>query len=501
MSRAANGKVLFGEWLPDLPATDSPGVYEAKNVLPVDKFYRAYAPIAGAGTVLSARPRGGIGVTDTAGNAYLYVGTQATLQVRNGLGWTDKSGAAYGTATNDYWRFVQYGTQAIATNYADVPQAISVGSGGNFAALATTGTAPRARQVGIVNQHVVFGDTNEAVNGVVPYRLQWGRIGHPEEWPVVGSADALAKQAGEQFLPASRGAVKGIFGNDQFGIVFQQRGISRMTYVGGNVVYQFDEYESTRGAEFPNAAVPVGDGVFFVAADGFYYTDGVTVTPVGAGKFDRYFTDAIDTSYKDRVYGGLDKQRNLIYWIYPTTTATGGRPNRIIAYNYRENRAARAEDEIECLVAGLTTGVTLDALDTYFSSIDAVTPPLDDPYWQGGNGILTAFNSTYQLGIFGGTPGTATIESQEVELNPGLFTDIGGVKPIVHSNSAVTVSLGTRNTVADSVTYTAEMTPTIRTGVADFRSSARLARSRIKVTGDFPAAQGVYFQQQPAGAA
>lgn len=501
MSRAANGKVLFGPWLPDLPATENPGVTEAKNVLPVDKFYRAYQPIMGNGTALAARPRGGIGVLDSAGNAYLYVGAETALYARNGTGWTDKSGAAYTTAASGYWRWAQYGTQAIATNYTDVPQAITVGSGGNFAALATVGTAPRARQIGVVGQHVVMGDTNEATNGVVPHRIQWGRIGVASEWPVVGSADALSKQAGEQFLPAARGPVRGIFGNDQFGIVFQATGISRMTYVAGNVVYQFDEFDSTRGIEYPNAPVQIGDAVFFIAADGFYFTDGVTVTPIGAGKFDRYFIESVDTSYKDRVYGGFDKSRNLVYWIYPGPANSAGRPNRVIAYNYREGRAAWAEDDIECLINGLTTGVTLDGLDSFFSSIDDVTPPLDDPYWQGGASVLNGFDSTYKLGTFTGTPGVATLESPEVELNPGLRTHISGVKPIVQTNSAVTVAIGTRNSEADAVAYSGEITPTTRTGVADYRSDARLSRARVKITGDFPAAQGIYFQQQPGGAA
>jgi hypothetical protein len=53
VSRAADGKVMFGEYLPDLPVTDNPGLTEALNVLPVDKFYRAYHPIAGAGTALA----------------------------------------------------------------------------------------------------------------------------------------------------------------------------------------------------------------------------------------------------------------------------------------------------------------------------------------------------------------------------------------------------------------------------------------------------------------
>lgn len=492
---------MFGEWLPDLPPTDNPGLTEAKNVLPVDKFYRAYKPISGIGTALSARPRGGIGVLDTAGNAYVYVGTDVDLLVRNGTGWTDKSGATYTTAASGYWRFAQYDEFVIATNYADVPQTIEAGDAGNFSALATTGTAPYARQIGIVGRHVVLGDTNEATNGVVPYKIQWGRIDEPREWPTPGSADALSKQAGEQFMPAAFGAVRGIVGNDQFGIVFQKSGISRMTYVGGDVVYQFDVIDSTRGVEFPNATVQVGNSAYFISAEGICVTDGVSVTPIGVSRFDKFFLDAVDTGYPERVYGALDKRRNLIYWTYPGAGSSAGTPNRVLIYNYAENRATWAEDVATCILSGLTTGTTLDALDALFGSLDAVTPSLDDPYWQGGNALLIGFDSTYKMGAFTGTPGTAVIDGQEVELTPGLYTHVQGVRPIVQGNSSVTVSLGTRNNFGDSVTYTSPVSPTSRTGFADFRSESRLVRARVSVSGDFTAAQGLLYQALPSGAA
>ncbi len=501
MSKAASGKILFGEFLPDLPATENPGLTEALNAVPVDKFYAAYKPMLGIGTSLSERPRGGIAALDTSGNAFLYVGTATTLQQRSSTAWTDKTSSPYTTGTAGYWRFVQFDQFVIGTNYDDVPQALVVGAGSDFVDLALTGTAPQARQLGIVGRHLVVGDTIDGTNGTVPYRLAWPRIDDPTEWPVPNSADARAKQSGEQFMPSAFGAITGIVGNDQFGIVFQKSGISRMTYVGGDLVYQFDVIDSTRGAAYPNAIVQVGNLAYFIAADGFFVTDGVTVTPVGASKFDRLFLDDVDTGFKERVYGAIDRVRNLAYWVYPGSGSSAGLPNKVLIYNYRENRVTRAEDEIECLITGLTTATSLEDLDSLFGSIDDITPPLDSPYWQGGNEVLQGFDSTYKLGTFVGSPGVATLDGQEAELNPGLMTYVSGVKPIVQSQSAVTVSLGTRNSFADAVTYGPDVPLTARTGFADFRTEARYVRARVKVTGDFPAAQGNFYQAQAGGAA
>src|SRR5689334_836557 len=133
MSRAADGMIKFGEWLPDLPANDNPGLSYALNVLPKNGVYAAYRPIATSGSVLSERPRGAIAVRDSAGNAFFYVGSETKLSVRNGTSWTDKSGAAYTTASESYWRFVQFDDFVIGTNYEDDPQAIDAGGAGNFA--------------------------------------------------------------------------------------------------------------------------------------------------------------------------------------------------------------------------------------------------------------------------------------------------------------------------------------------------------------------------------
>lgn len=500
MSRAADGEVMFGEYMPDLPVTDNPGLTEALNVLPVDKFYRAYHPIIGSGSALAARPRGAIAAKDTSGNAYMYAGTATALYQRSGSSWTDKSPAPYTTATDDYWRFAQFDSNLIATNYAEVPQKIVVGAGGNFGALAGVGTAPKARQIGIVGRHVVLGDTIDGVNGTVPHRIQWSRIDVSTEWPIPNSADALAKQAGQQFMPAALGQVTGIAGNDQFGIVFQRGGVSRMTYVGGDLVYQFDVIDPTVGAVCPNGIVQIGNLVYFIASDGFYVTDGVSVKPVGASRFDRTFVEKFDSSYKHRVYGALDSQSKLIYWAYPATGNASGAPNEILIYNYSEDRITHAEDEADSLVTGLTTAVSLEDLDALFASIDDVTPPLDSPYWQGGNELMLGFTSDFKLGTFSDTPGIAVLDGQETEPNPGLMTYVDGIKPIVQDTSAITVSLGYRNNLSDAVTYSGDVVPTPRTGFADSRIEARYFRTRVKVTGEFPAAQGVLYQARAMGA-
>lgn len=104
------------------------------------------------------------------------------------------------------------------------------------------------------------------------------------------------------------------------------------------------------------------------------------------------------------------------------------------------------------------------------------------------------------VGRFGGAPGTAIIETGEVEGNENGRTYLSGIKPLVDTSS-VTVAVGTRSDQASAVTYTSEVTPTTRTGIADFRSDAKYHRVRLTITGTFTAALGIQPIFRTAGKA
>jgi hypothetical protein len=497
--RTSDGTVVFKEWLPDLPDINNPGLTEALNVLPLNGVYKPYLAVLGNGDTLGSRPYGAIAALNSSSAAYLYAATQTLIRERSGTGWTTRSATTLNTAADGYVSFTQFDDLVVETNYTDSPLCLTVGSAANFATLATAGSAPKARCAGVVGRFLVLGDTD--LTGATPNGIQWSAIDDPRNWPTPNSATALAVQAGEQFFGAQWGPVTFISNGEQYGIVFQRQAVSRMSYVGGDTVFQFDVIERSRGALFPNACVQIGRTVYFLSGDGFYVTDGIDVKPIGTNKVDNYFADTIDTQYKNRVRGAVDFANKCIYWIYPATGNTGGRPNRILIYNYEEGRWSRAVDETEAIISGLTLAITLDDLDAYFNSIDIATPSFDSDNWAGGNNAMLAFDSSNKIGAFSATSGSATIDGPEVELNPGGYSFVQGVKPLVTGTSPTfTTALGVRDSLGSSVSYGSATTATARTGFSDFRSTARYHRSRLVITGSFKEAVGVEYQVTPAGA-
>lgn len=480
----------FGKWLPDLPFYLNPGLVEAKNVMPVDGSYKDFLALATSGDALAARPQGAYAATSTDGSPEIYAGDTTTLQQRVGTSWTDRSGATYTTASIAYWRFAQFNNSIIATNYSDAIQSKEVGAGVDFADLSAG--APKARQIGIINNFVVVGDTDDATNGAVPYRTQWCAIGDETDWPVMGTADARSKQSSEQFLNAAFGAVTAIASGVFYGIVFQQRGINRFTYVGGDTVFQVQDIDTSRGCWAPQSMVQVGKLIYFLAADGFYVTDGLTVVPIGEGVDKAFFLD-FDQTYRERMTSAVDAINKVILWSYPSFSATAGVPDRLIMYNYAEKRFARAEETVQMIFSSLSQGYTLEDLDSLFTSIDDMTVSLDSSLWTGGIPNVMGFGSN-ELGSFSGASKDARFETGEVELDDALVW-VDGIRPMVTGYPiTIQASIALReNQDNEARAFGTAVDRTTRSGVCDFREQGRFASARLDITGGFDRAIGIKY--------
>lgn len=487
-----DGRIPLGPWLPDLPFHENPGLTEAKNCIPVDKHYQPYLPLITAGDALTDRVIGAFAALDTSGDTFIYAGIDTNLYLKTGTTWTD-SGTVFTTSTTGYWRFAQFDTTVVATNFADTPQAITAGAS-VAAGLATAGTAPKGRQVGVINRFVMIGDTDYA-GSLFPNRVQWSAIGTARDWPVPNSADARTKQSGEQIMPAVYGAVTAIGSGEFFGVIFQRRAITRATYIGGDVVFQFQDYEKTRGCWFPQSMVQVGTVWYFIAADGFYMTDGSSVTALGDGKWDKYFFADCDQTYAERVTAAYDYTNKCVRWSYPNFSATSGIPNRLIIFSTVDGRATNVDDVMELIFPSVADGYTLDQLDAIYGDLDSIPGSLDSPVFQGGANTVMGFGNDHMIGTFTGDALVARFDTGEYDMNPFGYMFVRGVRPRVTGNpTAITVALSNRdNQDNESRSFGSPVSRTTGTGVCDFLDNLKFGSMRLEVTGGFEKALGLDF--------
>ena len=142
-----------------------------------------------------------------------------------------------------------------------------------------------------VNDFVVVGGTRQVggAAGTVGYYIQWSAINDPTDWPTPNSDDARSKQSGEQSFPTRFGWVTAIAGNDFFAYVFQEKAITKMTYIGGDRVFAFDTFEEDRGCITMGRMTQIDDKVFFQSGKGYHMLENDQIIDIGLGTVDDSF--------------------------------------------------------------------------------------------------------------------------------------------------------------------------------------------------------------------
>lgn len=483
--------IPFAEWLPDQQDLNNPGATVAKNVVPHANGYKPLPSLQVYSDALSARPRGMFVARDADNTVYTYVGDETKLYSLADAAWTDvsRTASAYTTAATGYWEFAKWGENLLATNFANEIQKIALG-GTNFADL--DGGPPKARHIAVVRNFVVTGNTFDSVDGNVPNRVRWSAADDEESWTVSAST-----QADYEDLYGAGGWVQRVFGGE-YGVVFQESSVWRMTYVGTPTIFTFDEVLPKHGLLAPGAACQFGDLIFFLSPVGLeVLTNGSTAQSIGANKIDRFLFDDLDSGNLDRLHCAVDTEKRHFYMAYPGVDNTDGRCNRIVIYDWTIGKWSFAEVESHLIGAAQTPGVTLDGLDSYFASLDDVTPSLDDPVWQGGAPQLIAFNSDFKLAFFSGDPMSAVIETRELNLSPNKRTLLNAVRPLIDGGST-SIQVATRNLQSASESWSAT-TSVSSTGRATLRRNARYHRVRANISGAWTHAQGVEVDGVPTG--
>jgi hypothetical protein len=480
-----DARVIFGEWLPDIPEFGNPGLVEARNCIPVDGYYTDFPELSVSGSTLAANVLGAFAAVDSGGDPEIYAGTATTLYERVGTAWTARSATTLGATT--YWQFAQFDNQVFATDYNDDIQYKTIGAAANFTGLSA---APNARQIGVINRFLVAGDIDQG-SGAEPAAVQWSSIDAPTDWPTPGTSTARARQAGEQFLQAEHGAVTAIAGGQFWGLVFQKRAITRFTYVGGDIVFQIDNFERSRGCWAPRSHIQVGNISYFFAHDGVYATDGQVVRPLGEGRVDRWLTNRLNQGGLDDVTTGIDWANKCIYWLFPTVSTS---PDTVLIYSIARNRFAYAQQSGQMIFPSFSEGLDMDSMGSLYPSLDDIGLSLDSSAWQGGVPTIMGFSAN-QLGLFNGSSADAVFETGERDENPFGRIFVRGVRPLVTGNpSSVSIALATRDSQDNaSRVFGANTSRTTRTGVCDFRTQGRFISSRLTLSGGFDRAIGLQF--------
>ncbi len=481
----------FGGWFPDQPSLGNPGTLTARNVIP-GKGVGSYEPFRDLVTVslnaLEGEALGGTVARDASNNIFPYAGTTSKLYELRGNTWSDESKVGgYSTSVEDVWEFATWDREQkiIATNFADPIQVLEIGGGasGDFADLITSTNKPKAKHLDIVRDFVVLGHTDDAADGVKPNRVWWSAIG--DETDFDPDATTLSDYSD---LPTG-GWVQRVIGGAEYGVIFQEKLIRRMEFVGSPVIFDLPAADRKRGTPIPNSVISFGRNIFYISEEGFFVFNGSSSEPIGNNKVDVEFWRRFDLADKTKVSVAIDLVNKLVMWGFPISSAT---PNAIYAYKWDEGDWSEIRDiTFDRLINGQNQGYTLEGLDAVSTNIETLTPSLDSDVWKGGKGYFGAIDSSHFLSSFDGDTLEATIGTGERELTPGRDTFVRSVRPLIEidearigtqniPNTSIRVVLETRNVLQDAFTVNGPKALNA-IGEANFDKEARYFRGTVNI--------------------
>jgi hypothetical protein len=462
-------KILFGEWLPDQPGVTG-AVTDAKNCYPVANGYAPikseadYSDAAGANLIITFAGKFDSASTLFAASTtqiYKFDSADASLDAATTTGYTAVEG----------WDVTQFGAKMILANGQDKLQAWTLNSSTNFANLSAD--APIAKFVTVVRDFVVAAN-----DGVATSKVYWSDINDETDW-----TSGTASQADNQILPDG-GDITGLAGGE-YGLVFLERAIYRMSYAGSPFFFQFDAISRSLGCISNGSIAQYGNLTYFLADDGFYVCDGQSTKNIGTEKVNRwFFSNAIPGEIPTGMSATVDPINKLVIWKFNNTF--GGK--YLLMFSIDLNKWSYADTTATAIAYVLTPSATLEQVDNYNSSIDALDIPLDSRVFAGGQ-LLFAGVSGQKIISFSGQPKTAIISTGDIDV--GRSTVMLS-KPIVDGGSG-SVAISSRDNLAEQVEFGSNVAADAENRVS-LRSNGEYHRLRLTPTGsNWQTAVGLEF--------
>jgi len=472
-------RLQFTDWLPDQPA-NAGSLNDAKNVYPLGIGYGAF-PSAEDFSNAASEDITNIFVAKFGANVEVFAGGAtklfkldiATLNLND----VSKSGGYGGNGT---WRFEQFGNVVLACNDNSKIQAWTIGVSSAFADVAAA--APVAKDIAVVRDFVFAGNLAAGSN---PDKVQWSDINDETDW-----TSGATSQSDFQIIPDG-GNVQAITGGE-FGVVLLEKSVIRCSYVGSPLFWQFDTISSGLGCLEGNSVARYGNITFFLSDDGWYSTDGQTVTNIGLEKVDRFFFDNADLTKIDTISAAVDPVKNLVVWNY--ADVDGNR--KILIYNWQLGKWSRAETTSDVVGTIATLGETLETLVSSlgYTDIDEMRASLDSRLFIGGK-FLFAGAKGNKIVTFTGTSITPQLITTDVEIGYNSVATLA--RPQI-DNGTAQVAVASRRELDDTIGFSA-FVPATSEGRCNLRSAGRYHRFNVQPTGNWTTAMAVDVDVKPQG--
>ena len=473
----ATQRITFTEWTPDLAGV-AENLSIAQNVVPSALGYNPF-PLAVDYSAAASENLNNVFAGKFSSTTTVFAGGATKLFKFDGADLSmdnvSKTGN-YSSVTK--WNFTQFGNTIICANNVNKLQAYTLGSSSTFDDLSAD--APVAEYVTVVRDFVVASSLDSGSNA---NKVQWSNINDETNWTT-----GAASQSDYQII-SDGGNIHGMTGGE-VGLIFLDRAIVRMSYIGSPLFFQFDTISRGVGCVEGNTVVQYGSMTYFLGADGFYSCDGTTVTAIGTQKVDAWFYANANPSKLNLMSSTIDPIRKIVVWSFIDNFAQ----NTLLIYNWQVKKWSYCTTDVDVVASSASAGMTLEGLDLY-GNMDTLTTSLDDALWSGGK-FLFAGARDNKIVTFTGANSSAQLTTGDI--GDGVTSVVTLARPIVDNGSG-SVAIASRmllSAVPELGSYTAADSD----NRVSLRSSGKYHRISVIPTGDrWSNAIGVDIDVSPQG--
>ncbi len=457
-------KLVWGEFLPDLPSHGTPGVTDVVNLYPSTGGYRPVGQWVAHSDALPFACRGSAAFVAPSGRVSIIAGTATKLYRQDGLAW-DEIGTGYTLAADSRWRFVQFGELAIATNSVD--EMVKINLETDVVSL-LAGGPPKFEALAVVSNFVVGTRLDGQVNMV-----GWSGENNSQWW-------TFAQRKSDYNEFPDGGEITGIVGGET-GLILQRNAIRRMAYVGGNILFRFDKISSNVGCASVHSVAQYGELAFWHSFSGFKMWDGAQIKSIGFEKVDNAFASLYGQINYEAMATAVDGQRHTVCW------STG---RMMWIYNWLLDQWSTIDYDAQIITQRETSAPSLDEQDPLVGVSDdnvdgAGLDPFDAGRFIGGDPAFYVFNTAAQLGTFSGENMEASITGRQIEIIEGRDAYIRKVRPMTDAIGGLTVRLDTRQRLGDGARR-GDFTTLQASGEMPTRARGRFATAKLSIAAAQP---------------
>ena len=469
-------EIPFRQWLPDQPDHNNPGLVEAKNVVSLPSGYN---PIKGP-----SAPDASASSLDWSRGSHLY-------RYEYDTGLTEANGPDRGfvyVENNTLW-LLDYDGATVETlanprasrdaSFARVGSKLYVGTQrvNNVGTVTAPMTSvelrsdlgsPRIVSTGVqlganlarVGPFLMTGGLVSSTSFINPRAFSWSGFNAPEDWTV-----SELTLAGFAFIETPHlGRITAIVGA-RTPMIFQERGITRINYVGPPKIWSQRLISEKYGVNTPAAIIDDGEFYYFMNSFGAYATNGSTVTEISIGSVSKWIREKTK-GYAVRIHGTYFPEFRAVVWGFetPDDTVTSDPWPYTLIYSTETRQFTYGDFAYYGAAFGeIRTQRTSGAEDenVQFSMVPQ-------------SGVST----DSKLSALSGDTLEATLTTGHLA-SAGKRTLVDGVEPI-YEGSGATVALSGKERTRDAASFSAYQAEESASGVGEITSDARSTATSVK---------------------